>query len=361
MRKLLNTLFVLTESSYLTLDGETVVVKQGDAEAARFPLHTLEGILCFSYAGASPALMGACAQRNVDLAFFTPRGRFLARSVGETKGNVLLRQQQFRAADDPGVSCRYAKGFLLGKIYNARWVLERATRDHPQRVPVERLKTLSGQLAAALPRVEDAMTAEELRGIEGEAAQLYFSGFDALILQQRPTFAFSKRTRRPPLDPVNALLSFAYTLLARDCAAALEGVGLDPYVGFLHQPRPGRTSLALDLMEELRASFADRFVLTCINQKTILPKHCVNRPSSTPFWVKKSPGDWYPMCRLCCWPVPCGATWIAIPHFSGNKESVYVGFGHLRRQHRNSSRTAQAAQGCKGLCQPRPARAEFRI
>ena len=124
MRKLLNTLFVLTESSYLTLDGETVVVKQGDAEAARFPLHTLEGILCFSYAGASPALMGACAQRNVDMAFFTSRGKFLARSVGETKGNVLLRQQQFRAADDPGVSCRYAKGFLLGKIYNARWVLE---------------------------------------------------------------------------------------------------------------------------------------------------------------------------------------------------------------------------------------------
>ena len=142
MRKLLNTLFVLTESSYLTLDGETVVVKQGDAEAARFPLHTLEGILCFSYAGASPALMGACAQRNVDMAFFTPRGKFLARSVGETKGNVLLRQQQFRAADDPGVSCRYAKGFLLGKIYNARWVLERATRDHPQRVPVEKLKNL---------------------------------------------------------------------------------------------------------------------------------------------------------------------------------------------------------------------------
>ena len=190
MRKLLNTLFVLTESSYLTLDGETVVVKQGDAEAARFPLHTLEGILCFSYAGASPALMGACAQRNVDMAFFTPRGKFLARSVGETKGNVLLRQQQFRAADDPGVSCRYAKGFLLGKIYNARWVLERATRDHPQRVPVEKLKTLSGQLAAALPRVEDAMTTEELRGIEGEAAQLYFSGFDDLILQQRPAFAF---------------------------------------------------------------------------------------------------------------------------------------------------------------------------
>ena len=279
MRKLLNTLFVLTESSYLSLDGENVVVSQDKAEAARFPLHTLEGILCFSYAGASPALMGACAQRDVDLAFFTPRGRFLARSVGETKGNVLLRQQQFRAADDADASCRYAKGFLLGKIYNARWVLERATRDHPQRVPVDKLKALSGQLAAALPRIENAMSAEALRGIEGEAAQLYFSGFDDLILQQRKTFTFTKRTRRPPLDPVNALLSFAYTLLARDCAAALEGVGLDPYVGFLHRPRPGRTSLALDLMEELRTTYADRFVLTCINQKIILPKHCVKQES----------------------------------------------------------------------------------
>ena len=279
MRKLLNTLFVLTESSYLTLDGENVVIKQDQTETARFPLHTLEGILCFSYPGASPALMGACAQRNVDLAFFTPRGQFLARSVGQTRGNVLLRQQQFRAADDRGVCCRYAKGFLLGKVYNARWVLERATRDHPQRVPVETLKTVSAQLAAALPKIEDAMTTEELRGIEGEAAQLYFGVLDHLILQQKKDFAFVRRSRRPPLDPVNALLSFAYTLLARDCAAALEGVGLDPYVGFLHTPLPGRTSLALDLMEELRTAFADRFVLTCINQKTILSKHCIRQES----------------------------------------------------------------------------------
>ncbi len=279
MRKLLNSLFVLTENSYLSLDGENVVISQGKTETARFALHTLEGILCFTYPGASPALMGACAQRNVDLVFFTPRGRFLARSVGETRGNVLLRQEQYRAADDPAVSCRYAKGFLLGKVYNSRWVLERATRDHPQRVPVDKLKTVSAQLASALPRIEDAMTTEELRGIEGEAAQLYFGSFDSLILQQHKDFSFTKHTRRPPLDPVNALLSFAYTLLARECAAALEGVGLDPYVGFLHRPRPGRTSLALDLMEELRPVFADRFVLTCINQKIILPKHCVQQES----------------------------------------------------------------------------------
>ena len=162
---------------------------------------------------------------------------------------------------------------LLGKVYNARWVLERATRDHPQRVPVEKLKALSQNLAAALPNIENAVSLEELRGLEGAAAQQYFDGFDSLILQQHDTFAFAGRNRSPPLDPINALLSFSYTLLARDCAAALEGVGLDPYVGFLHRPRPGRASLALDMMEELRAVYADRFVLTCVNQKMITGKH----------------------------------------------------------------------------------------
>lgn len=273
MRKLLNTLFILTEDHYLSLDRENVVVNCGKEEVARFPLHTLEGILCFSYAGASPALMGACAKRGVDLAFFSPQGQFLARAVGESQGNVLLRQAQYRVSDDPVASVRYVKGFLLGKVYNARWVLERATRDHPQRVPVEKLKEISRQLAAALQRIEEAITPEELLGLEGEAAQRYFDGFDSLILQQRESFSFTKRSRRPPLDPVNAMLSFAYTLLARDCAAALEGVGLDPYVGFLHRPRPGRTSLALDLMEELRAVLADRFVVTCINQKVLTGKH----------------------------------------------------------------------------------------
>lgn len=277
MRKLLNTLFVLTPENYLSLDGENIVVSQGKAEQARFPLHTLEGVICFTYAGASPALMGECARRGVDLTFFTPGGRFLARTVGEERGNVLLRQQQFRASDDPGVSCRFAQGFVLGKVYNSRWVLERATRDHPQRVPVEKLKNTSKQLAAALPCIRDAVSLEELRGLEGEAAQRYFGAFDSLILQQRPAFAFAGRSRRPPLDPINALLSFAYSLLARECAAALEGAGLDPYVGFLHRPRPGRSSLALDLMEELRAVYADRFVLSCVNQRIITEKHCLKQ------------------------------------------------------------------------------------
>lgn len=273
MKKLLNTLFVLTENAYLSLDGENIVINQGDAELGRFALHTLESVCCFSYPGASPALMGACAQRGISLSFFTPRGRFLARAVGEPNGNVLLRQQQYRASDDPFASCRMASGFILGKVYNSRWVLERATRDHPQRVPVERLKEVSSKLAAALPRITECQTQDELRGLEGEAAQLYFSCFDSLILQQKADFAFTGRSRRPPLDNTNALLSFAYTLLAHDCAAALEGVGLDPYVGFLHRPRPGREGLALDLMEELRTVYADRFVLSCINQRTVTPKH----------------------------------------------------------------------------------------
>lgn len=273
MRQFLNTLFVLSEDAYLSLDGENVVLNREKTEVGRIPLHTLEGILCFSYSGASPALMGKCGRMGIDLCFFTPRGRFLARTVGEERGNVLLRQTQYAIAANEALSCTYARSFILGKIYNARWVLERATRDHPQRVPVEQLKQISTQLAAVLPLVESCEDLEQLRGLEGEAAQRYFDPFNALILQQKDAFIFASRSRRPPLDNVNALLSFAYSLLASDCASALEGVGLDPYVGFLHRARPGRRSLALDLMEELRAVCADRFVLSCINQKVLNAKH----------------------------------------------------------------------------------------
>lgn len=284
MRHLLNTLYVLSEDAYLTLDGENVVVKRGEAETARLPLHTLEGILSFSYAGASPALMGACAARGVDLVFFSPYGKFLARTIGEERGNVLLRQTQYRLADNPLQSCRYARSFILGKVYNARWVLERATRDHPLRVPVDDLKRTSAQLGAALPLIETCDNMDQLRGLEGEAAQRYFDQFNAMILRQRDDFSFTSRSRRPPLDNVNALLSFAYTLLANDCAAALTAVGLDPYVGFLHRARPGRRSLALDLMEELRAVYADRFVLSCINQKVLTAKH-LQKQESGAVWL----------------------------------------------------------------------------
>ena len=273
MRQLLNTLYVSSEDAYLSLDGENVVVSRQKTELGRVPLHTLEGIVCFSYAGASPALMGKCGRMGVDLSFFTPRGQFLARTVGEQRGNVLLRQTQYRIADSELQSCGYARCFILGKVYNSRWVLERATRDHPQRVPVEQLKRASMQMAAALPLIQDCQDLDQLRGLEGEAAQRYFDCLDGLILQQQEDFRFQGRNRRPPLDNTNALLSFAYSLLARDCASALESVGLDPYVGFLHRARPGRKSLALDLMEELRAVYGDRLVLSCINQKILTAQH----------------------------------------------------------------------------------------
>ena len=273
MRQLLNTLYVTTEDAYLSLDGENVVVCRQKTEMGRVPLHTLESIVCFSRSGATPALMGKCARLGIDLCFFNPYGQFLARTVGEERGNVLLRQTQYRIADSDLQSCQYARYFILGKVYNARWVLERATRDHPQRVPVEQLKRVSTQLAAALPLIEQCDDLDQLRGLEGEAAQRYFDCFGALILRQNEYFTFTTRNRRPPLDNVNALLSFAYSLLARDCTSALNSVGLDPYVGFLHRARPGRRSLALDLMEELRAVFADRFVLSCINQKILTAKH----------------------------------------------------------------------------------------
>ena len=262
MRQLLNTLFVTSEDIYLSLDGENVVANRDRQELARYPLHTLAGIVSFSYAGASPALMGACAKREVSLAFCTPRGRFLARVTGEASGNVLLRRTQYRIADDPGPCCRLARNMVFGKVYNARWSLERTRRDHGLRVDGQRLADASAQLRQLLPQIRSETAPDSLRGLEGAAATVYFGVLDQLILGEKPLFSFQGRSRRPPMDPINALLSFAYSLLANDCAAALESVGLDSYVGFLHRDRPGRVSLALDLMEELRPCMADRFVLT---------------------------------------------------------------------------------------------------
>ena len=287
MKKLLNTLFVLSEDSYLTLEGENILVRKEGAVAARFPLHTLEGICCFSYPGASPALMGACAQRGVSLSFLTPRGKFLARSCGSDNGNVLLRRAQYRLADDPWAGCRMASCFVCGKLYNARWVLERATRDHSLRVDVPRLKQVSSQLQQLLPAIEACQTTEELRGLEGKGAQLYFSVLDELILQDKTVFYLRERSRRPPMDAMNALLSFLYTLLAHDCASALEAVGLDSYVGFLHRDRPGRTSLALDLMEELRPVLADRLALTLVNRQVLTAKHFREEPTGGVFLTEE--------------------------------------------------------------------------
>ncbi len=271
MKKLLNTLFVTTEDAYLSLDGENVVVNRDRQELARFPLHTLSGIISFSYSGASPALMGACAQRDIALSFCTPRGRFLARCVGETSGNVLLRRMQYRVADDPGQSCRIARNMIYGKLHNARWSIERTKRDHALRIDVDRFQSSIDRIKALYPLVIEEISLESLRGEEGTGAQAYFDVFDDMILRSKDEFFFRTRSRRPPLDNVNAMLSFAYSLLGGDCASALESVGLDAYVGFMHRDRPGRTSLALDLMEELRPCLADRFVLYLINNRVIAP------------------------------------------------------------------------------------------
>ena len=269
MRQLLNTLFVTSEDIYLSLDGENVVASREHQEAARYPLHTLSGIVSFSYPGASPALMGACAERGISLAFCTPRGRFLARIAGSTSGNVLLRRAQYRTADELSASCRIARSMIFGKVYNARWSIERTRRDHGLRLDSASLTASASHLKELLPQIAAAASLEHLRGLEGAGATLYFGQFDQLILGEKPLFSYQSRSRRPPRDPVNALLSFVYSLLSHDCASALESVGLDPYVGFLHRPRPGRTSLALDLMEELRPCMADRFVLTLINNRIV--------------------------------------------------------------------------------------------
>lgn len=271
MRHLLNTLFVTSEDAWLSLDGENVVVNREKAEVARFPLHTLQGIISFSYAGASPALMGACAQRDVTLAFCSPRGKFLARTTGISQGNVLLRRKQYRLADDPVESCRIARNMIFGKVFQARWSIERTRRDHKMRIDEEKFRTVSEKLKLLMPQILEASDSEILRGLEGVAAAEYFGVLDDMILRQKDDFFFHGRSRRPPMDNVNAMLSFAYSILANDCASALESVGLDAYVGFLHRDRPGRTSLALDLMEELRPCMADRFVLTLVNNRIMTP------------------------------------------------------------------------------------------
>ena len=269
MKKLLNTLYVTSPDTYLSLDGENIVIQKSDTELARIPLHNVESVIAFGYTGASPALMGACARKNISLSFMTQSGRFLARITGESRGNVTLRKTQYRISDNDVQSAYIARNFIIGKIHNARWVLDRATRDYEMRLDIDKLKRVSQFMAKSLGNIASCECLEELRGFEGESSSQYFSVFDDLILQQKDDFFFKVRNKRPPLDNVNAMLSFVYTLLAHDVAGALEAVGLDAYVGFLHRDRPGRISLALDLMEELRSVYADRFVLSLINKKIV--------------------------------------------------------------------------------------------
>lgn len=268
MKKLLNTLYITSEDAYLSLNGENIEVNLADGVHA-FPLHTIENVVCFSYKGASPALMGKCADYNIQMSFYTPFGRYLASVRNDVNGNVLLRKEQYRISDDEMRSYQIAKNFIIGKLYNSKYVLLRCARDHSMQVDVDLLKSNSNRIQGFMDEVINTDSFDVLRGIEGNAASLYFESFNELILQNKKEFLIKNRNRRPPTDRTNALLSFAYTMLANDYAAALHSVGLDPYIGFMHTDRPGRKSLALDMMEELRSVYADRFVLTLINNRVI--------------------------------------------------------------------------------------------
>lgn len=279
MKKLLNVFYVTAPDTYLALEGENILVRKDEKIAMRLPLHNLENIVCFGYQGASPALMGACVERNIGLCFLSPGGRFLARISGKVKGNVLLRKKQYFLSENEGGSLKIASNCLIGKIYNSRKVLERAIRDHALLVDVEKIKKVSATLQLINREFPFCTSIQDLMGFEGSAARNYFSVFNQLILQQREDFQFNERVRRPPTDRVNTMLSFLYTVLANEVGSALETVGLDPYVGFLHQDRPGRVSLALDLMEELRPVLVDRLVLSLINRKQVKPSGFVIKES----------------------------------------------------------------------------------
>lgn len=272
MRRHLNTIYVTTENAWLRKDGANIVVEVEGAERGRVPMHLLEGVVCFGRPGASPALMAACSEAGIALSFLTPQGKFMARVEGPRTGNVLLRRTQYRVADDPARAVPIVRGIVTAKAANQRTVLRRALRDHRDRLPPETcaaLETAENRLGHVARRATQAGDIDTLRGHEGEAALVYFSAFDGMIQGDRSAFSFNGRSRRPPLDRVNALLSFLYAMLGHDCRSALEGVGLDPQVGLLHADRPGRASLALDLMEELRPVLADRLALTLINRGQI--------------------------------------------------------------------------------------------
>ena len=271
MKKLMNTLFVTTQGAYLAKKEETVLVRADGETRLRLPIHTLEGIVCFGNVSCSPFLMGLCGQRGVGISFFTENGRFLARVKGPVSGNVQLRKIQYQHSEDPILAAAISQAIVIAKIANCRTVLLRGAREEHIQTKVQ-LTEGATQLGLILDELKRPMDLDTLRGKEGEAARSYFGAFSGLISSQKDSFPFQGRNRRPPLDRVNALLSFVYTLLCHDVNNALEGVGLDPQVGFLHRDRPGRPSLALDLMEEFRSGIADRLVLSLINRKQISPE-----------------------------------------------------------------------------------------
>lgn len=271
MKKLLNTLFVTTQGSYLSKKGDTVLVSQDHETKLRVPIHNLDSIVCFGNVSCSPFLMGLCGERNVGLSFLTENGRFLARVHGPVNGNVLLRREQYRRADNPVSSAEIARSVVTAKIANSRIVLQRALRDRPDLADNTALKSAVDDLQLYVKQLQEKGAVDGIRGLEGHTSATYFRVFDLLINSNEEHFFFRKRSRRPPLDNMNALLSFLYTLLVHDVSSALEAVGLDPAVGYLHRDRPGRPGLALDLMEELRAYLADRLALSLVNRQQVKP------------------------------------------------------------------------------------------
>ncbi len=275
MKKLLNNLYITTDGSYLHKERETIVIEQEGKKAFQLPFHAVGNLFCFGRVMVSPMLIAACGEKGIGLSFFTGYGKFQGRVQGPQSGNVLLRRAQYRLADHgPAILSRL---FVAAKITNSRQILMKHQRNHGDDSSLQQAVTM---LAGSIRRLEHQTDVNQIRGIEGEAAARYFSVFSQLVLEsQRKHFSFDGRTKRPPLDKVNALLSFSYTLLTHEIASALQGVGLDPYVGFLHTDRPGRVSLALDMLEEFRAWWCDRFVLTLINRNQIKSSDFINEAS----------------------------------------------------------------------------------
>ena len=281
MRKLLNTLYITNPEAYLTKDGENIVVRLEENEAFRTPVHYLEGIVMFSHLGASPAALGLCLERGIGVSLLSPYGKHLANINGMPQGNVLLRRKQYRMADDTVESAKLARSFIIAKFAGCRTVLRRFISDYRESITTDGndIDATCKLLARNTVRISDKVDLDVIRGIEGESARAYFSVFDKLILTQKEHFYMRERSRRPPKDNVNALLSFFYTLLLHETKSALVTAGLDPYVGYLHRDRPGRLGLALDLMEEFRPYIADRLVLNLINRQQITAGDFIEKES----------------------------------------------------------------------------------
>ncbi|KDE46596.1 CRISPR-associated protein Cas1 [Geobacillus sp. CAMR12739] len=286
IKVLLNTLYVQTQQSYIRLDHETIVVEVEGAKTLQVPIHHIGAIVMFGHVSISPYLLGKCVNQGVSVIWYDAYGRFLARATGRTNGNVLLRRAQHQLLEDEKRMLHIASRFVSGKIRNSKSVLQRAMRDYPEQRA--RLEQSVKQLDQSLRNIGKQSTLDELRGVEGYASSVYFEAFASLIRSDEDGFfAFTVRSRRPPRDPVNACLSFAYSILTQDCISALEGVGLDPQIGYLHALRPGKPSLGLDLVEEFRPYLADRFVLTLINRRQLDKSDFDMRPGGAVFLNEK--------------------------------------------------------------------------